>query len=174
MILIGKKILIITLLLFLSFSLFAEEGNWEIGPQMNYSGYLKPSKYSHGMGVGFNTYYNINDFWGVNLSVDYNKHFTQSSYVSNIYAGVIYNLDILRLIPVLETGFSGTILKNNEFNENFTSINWYGGIAFSYLLSWEKSVAIYFRYQTALKDSIEIFNSYFVVGFRFNFIIETD
>jgi len=170
-----NKIITISIIFFaFSFSIFAEEGNWEIGPQVNYSGYLKPEKYSHGLGLGVNTYYNLDDFWGVNLSFDYNKHLSKTGYVSNIYTGIIYNLDILRLIPVLETGISGTLIKNNEFNENFLSINFYAGIAFSYLLSWERSVAVYFRYQTALKSYDEVFDSYFIIGIRYNFIIESD
>ena len=165
----------ILILILLSGLLYAEEGSWDIGPHATYSGYLKNEDYSHGAGIGINTVYNVDDFWGVTSSLDYSKHFSSERYdIINLYAGVSYNLDILRLVPLFEAGFSGTLLNNYELNENFFSINVYGGFALSYLIDWEHSIAVFFRYETALNKYDEIFNAYFLLGIRFNFIFEAE
>jgi hypothetical protein len=165
-----KTFFILTLI---SFSIFAEKGAWEVGPQLSYSGYLKNENYSHGMGVGVNSIYNLTDFWGIASSLDYSKHFGSGKYdIINIYAGVTYNLDILRLVPLFEAGFSGTLLNNYDLNDNFFSINIYGGFALSYLIDWQHSISVFFRYETALNKYDEIFNAYFLIGLRFNFIFE--
>jgi len=167
--------IIIILLILLSTLIYSEEGAWEVGPQISYSGYLKDENYSHGVGVGINTVYNISDFWGIASSLDYNKHLQGDKYdIINLYAGVSYNLDILRLVPLFEAGFSGTLLNNYELNENFFSINIYGGFALSYLIDWEHSISVFFRYETALNKYDEIFNAYFLLGIRLNFIFEAE
>ena len=167
---------IIVLFLLLSFSsVFAEEGGWEVGPQLNYSGYLKDEHYSHGAGGGLSVTYNLSDFWGITSSLDYSKHFSNEKYdVINLYGGISYRLDILRLVPVIEAGFSGTLLNNYELNDNFFSVNIYGGVAISYLIDWERSVSVFFRYETALNKYDEVFNAYFSLGIRFNFIFEAE
>ena len=169
-----KKTFLILILLY-SFNIFSESGAWEIGPQVSYSGYLKNENYYHGAGIGINGVYNLTDFWGITSSLDYSKHFNTAKYdVINLYAGISYTLDILRLVPLFEGGISGTLLNNYELNDNFFSINIYGGFALSYLIDWEHSVSLFFRYETALKNYDEIFNAYFLVGIRYNFILEGD
>ena len=166
---------LITIFLMLSTLIYAEEGAWEVGPQLSYSGYLKNEHYSHGAGFGINAVYNLNDFWGISSSLDYSKHFSVERYdIINMYAGVSYNLDILRLVPLFEAGFSGTLLNNYELNDNFFSINIYGGFALSYLIDWNHSISVFFRYETALNKYNEIFNAYFLLGMRFNFIFEPE
>lgn len=166
-----KKIFVI--LFFYTTLLFAEAGNYELGIETNYSGYLKLDNYSHGVGIGGNFYYNFTDFWGISSSLNYSKHLTEEKYdILNLYTGIIYNLDILRLVPVFEGGLSYTLLNNYELETKNFSINGYFGFTLSYLLNWEKSVAFFIRYEKSLKSYEEIFDSYFVLGVRLNFIFE--
>ena len=165
----------IFIFMLLNIIIYSEEGDLEIGPQISYSGYLKNEDYSHGIGIGVNSVYDINDFWGITSSLDYSKHFNIQKYdVINLYLGINYKLDILRLVPLFELGISGTLLNNYELNDNFFSINVYGGFALSYLIDWEHTVSVFFRYETALNQYDEIFNAYFLLGIRYNFIFESD
>lgn len=164
---------VLTIFLFFLFttSLFSEAGGWGIGAEANYSGYLKLDNYSHGAGVGFVTTYNLTDFWGVTGSLNYNKHFSGSKYdIVNGYFGFLYNLDVLRLVPIFEAGISFTGLKNNELNDNMFIVNGYLGFALSYLINWNYSIATFIRYEHTLTEYEDAFDAYFTIGLRFFYI----
>ncbi len=162
----------IILFIFFNISIFAEAETWGIGGEANYSGYMKLDNYSHGAGVGFVTIYNISDFWGVTGSLNYNKHFSGSKYdVVNGYFGFLYNLDVLRLVPIFEAGVSFTGLKDNEINDNIFLVNGYFGFALSYLINWNYSIATFIRYEHALTEYDDAFDAYFTIGVRFFYIL---
>lgn len=168
-----KRYILVLLIIFEGI-LLGEAGEITIGPELTTSTYFSDEA-SIGFGGGVSVVYDLTDFWGVSSTISYNKHFNgPASDLLNIYLGGVYTLDILRLVPSLEAGVSGSVLENNELNDQFFSLNVYFSFDITYLLDWERSISFFIRYERVIANYDEIFDAHYALGFRYNFIIESE